>query len=854
MLIQWVTQSIKIKLILLFLLAGSLPMVVAMVVIHERSEKLFMGRTIEQMAAAGADHENILKEHIAALSDAALILSDIDPIQVFLTQHAQGEVDDGAFEEAGGELAVFQKRLWGKTHHIFLTDLSGRVILNAPNASNVAKGGWGDGDFDASLMRANPGPHLGDSIADLGEFERALSTATATGFSSFGERDHFHQLVLSPVMDDAGQAIGIVAIEVAIDQIDRVFENLDGRSEVETDEIGELFLATLDGHRVVHLKSAYRADERVSEGVLEAAQSNEPVIGWFTSSDGRDVLGLYHVSKDHPWIVCVEVDRDKVLAPMKAQQRLFLLIATTSLLVFGTVVYFLGRLFWKPLKRVVAAAEQIADGDLWHEIQVSRKDEIGHLEGAVDAMRVALKQQIDHLDALIAERTSELEYANEKLQDTAEHDGLTRLANRDVLEATLSDRLAEYHQDPDKVLAVLFFDFDRFKVVNDSLGHATGDALLCSIADRFRAELRKEDLPSRFGGDEFVVTIASADTEEEAYAAADRLLKMFEEPHILEGHRIVSTASIGLVFAAPRYTTAAEMIRDADAAMYEAKLAGKGQIVVFDEKMLKDAKWRLCLEEDLNEAIIRDQLRVMFQPIIELEDMTITGFEALIRWEHPELGIISPVDFIPIAEDTGQIVDVGAWILRESCDQIVIWDRELGLDGTLTINVNVAKRQLIHPDFLALVKFVLTSTGLAPERLKIEITESTAIDPRHDMSVVIDQIRELGVQIAMDDFGTGHSSLSLLHKFDFDILKIDQSFVQGMEESRDMSAVLHSIIALAQNTGMRVVAEGAETSAQVACLISHGCDMVQGYYFSKPLYTSDASILLSKPLEFDAAA
>jgi diguanylate cyclase (GGDEF)-like protein len=840
---HWITKSIKVKLVLMFLLAGTVPMVVAMSVIHERSETLFMERTAEQMISVAEDHEQILCKSLDTLKNDALILGEMAPIRSFFAQHNLGSDADGLNElgiQSGDQLAVFQRRLWGQAHHVFLTDLSGQVILNLPR--------------DGAGKDFQDGPHMGETIGSLDGFRKALSSPTVTGFFAYAERDHYHQLVLSPVMDTDGQAIGMVVIEVSIDYLNQIFDNWVVDREAEGLEIGGLYLATLDGHRVVNSIESHDPEVYAGPGVLEAMGSDQPVIGWFELADGRAVYGLYQVSKSYPWIVCVEIDRAKALAPMLAQRWVFLVIMSSSLLIFGVMVMVIHRVFWNPLKRVVVAAEQIADGDLWHEIKVSREDEIGHLEGAVDAMRVALKQQIDHLDALIAERTSELEYANEKLQETAEHDGLTGLANRNVLEATLNEELKAYHEIPGKQLAVLFFDFDRFKVVNDSLGHATGDALLCSIADRFRAQLRKEDLPSRFGGDEFVVTISSADSEAEVFAAADRLLKIFEEPHIIDGHRIVSTASIGLVFADPRYTSAAEMIRDADAAMYEAKLAGKGQIVVFDEKMLKDAKWRLCLEEDLNEAVIRDQLRVMFQPIVELEDMTITGFEALIRWEHPELGIISPVDFIPIAEDTGQIVDVGAWILRESCDQIVIWDRELGLDGTLSINVNVAKRQLIHPDFLATVKFVLTSTGLAPHRLKIEITESTAIDPRHDMSVVIDQIRELGVLIAMDDFGTGHSSLSLLHKFDFDILKIDQSFVQGMEESRDMSAVLHSIIALAQNTGMRVVAEGAETSAQVACLISHGCDMVQGYYFAKPLYASDASEMLRRPLEFDAAA
>lgn len=532
----------------------------------------------------------------------------------------------------------------------------------------------------------------------------------------------------------------------------------------------------------------------------------------------------------------------------------FLILAMASALAFMLAIVLVRRMIWVPLNQVVVAADRVADGDLWHEIEVTRTDEIGQLEGTVNAMRLSMKQQIDHLDALVAERTSELEYANEKLEHDGEHDGLTGLSNRQALRDQLERELAMYHEDSSHLISVLFFDFDRFKVVNDSLGHAAGDALLCSIADRFRGDLRKVDLPARFGGDEFVVLLSAVKSPEHAFEAADRLLKIFEEAHVVDGHRIISTASIGLVLADSRYATADEMIRDADAAMYEAKLAGKNQVIIFDEEMLANAKRRLKIEEDLSQAIENNELRVMYQPIIGMQSMSTIGFEALIRWEHPELGMVRPDHFIPIAEDTGQIVELGAWILRESVQQVVQWDKEFNLDGTLSINVNVAKRQLIHPEFLGLVEDVLKSTGLAPHRLKIEITESTAIDPRHDMCQVIKQVRKLGVLIAMDDFGTGHSSLSLLHKFEFDILKIDQSFVQGMEDSREMSAVLHSIIALAQNTGMKVVAEGAETKSQVACLISHECDMIQGYYFSRPLPSKEAGEFLSIPHDYTQAA
>ncbi len=836
-------QSIKTKLCMMFMIAGAIPMIVSMAVINDRSEKAFIAKAEESLVESATTRESMLNDHVESLKTSAKILSNQIAISKFITNRADNDPDAGEyFEAAWNEVVEFQSAHWGSVHHVFLTDISGTVILSPAHAGM-------DIPAHETVSVGMQSPHLGDSIADSKFFLKALSGVYVTDFFGFVERDHYHQLVLHPVFDDDGQAIGVIAMEVTIESIEALM-----RDQFSIGETGKIYIATHQGLRVVHRKEDFQPEPIVGTGVLQAIDSQEPVSGWYEPEPGRKVFGVYQASRIYPWVVCVEVDRDELFAPVRAQQRLFFAVMLASLSVFGVMVYSVGRMFWKPLQSIAASTNRVADGDLWHEIPTTRKDEIGQLESAVNAMRIAMKQQIDRLDSLIAERTVELEEVSSEFKHAAEHDLLTELANRSVLEAMLEQELEKYKDDSGHLISVLFFDFDRFKVVNDSLGHATGDALLCSIADRFQSELRDSDLAARFGGDEFVVVLSPVETEGHAHQAAARLLKVFEEPHVIDGHRITSTASIGLVIADSRYTSAAEMIRDADAAMYQAKLAGKGQVIAFDEEMFEDAKRRLRLEENMNDAIANDELRVMYQPIIGMDDMSVVGFEALMRWEHPELGMIRPDHFIPIAEDTGQIVELGAWILKESIEQIVRWDQEFSLDATLSINVNVAKRQLIHPEFLGMVEQVLKDTGLAPHRLKIEITESTAIDPRHDMSLVIKRIRELGVLIAMDDFGTGHSSLSLLHQFDFDILKIDQSFVQGMEDSREMSAVLHAIIALAQNTGMKVVAEGAETETQVACLISHECDMIQGYYFSRPLPSKEAGEFLAEPFDIRRAA
>ncbi len=837
-------QSIKFKLIVMFVLAGSVPMLMSIFLIHIQSNQIMQQQVTAELTESVIARDLILEEHIDEVRLNADVIASL-PSMISFADAAQNKnvIPDHVLELAGNELALFQERMWGRTHHIMLLDVNGQVILNAPHD------GWLGGNTSTLSMQLNHGKHLGKTIEFNGQSMSAVTETSASGYFDYIDDGHFFQLVASPIKDTIGQVAGYVVLEVSIEFIQEIVH-----SAFQIGETGKLFVVSREGREIHHDVSAYSG--HVHEGIKfdDAFRAGKPLIGKYIAESGQEVIGAFVSSHDGSWGVIAEIDAAEVEAPVRAQYRMFLIITGLGFCGFGTLIVFTGRMFWKPMREVVVAAERVADGDVWLEIDTTRSDEIGELQSAVDMMRLSLKQQIDHLDSTVAERTAELEYANEQLHHDSVHDKLTGLANRVVLTEMLNKEILQYKSDSSNLISVMFFDFDRFKVVNDSLGHAVGDSLLCSIADRFNNELRDTDLAARFGGDEFVVMLSSVNGEQEVHEAADRLLKLFEEPHIISGHRIVSTASIGLVIADPRYENADEMIRDADTAMYEAKLAGKGQVVLFDEQLYKDALFRQKLEEELPFVVDQDQLKLMYQPIIGLDGMVVLGVESLIRWEHPTLGLISPDKFVPIAEDTGQIIEIGEWILRESVNQLIEWDQAFGLDGSHTVNVNVAKRQLCHPNFIAMLTDVLKKSGLDPMRLKVEITESTVMDPRHDMGKVIKQIRDLGVMLAMDDFGTGHSSLSLLHEFDFDILKIDQSFIQGMEQSREMSAVMHSIIQLAKNTGMCVVAEGVESESQVACLISHECDMIQGYYFARPLDANEAGKFLSFPIEVELAA
>lgn len=425
--------------------------------------------------------------------------------------------------------------------------------------------------------------------------------------------------------------------------------------------------------------------------------------------------------------------------------------------------------------------------------------------------------------------------AEEKLQYEASHDALTGLPNRAYFMSRLEKALQKARENRNHAVSVLFIDLDRFKVVNDSLGHFIGDRLLIGIAERLRECLRPADIVARLGGDEFTILVEGNQQPEEIVRIAERIKEKFASPFDLSGHEIYSSASIGILHHSDKHLTPDDLMRDADTAMYQAKRAGKARHKVFDEKMHKAAKETLRLENDLRRAVERKELVVYYQPIHSLDDGRILGFEALARWNHPEFGILSPNKFIPLAEEIGLIDALGEQILHLACSQMRGLREDAIENLPFILNVNLSSKQFEQPELVQNIKRILDEIGFPPDRLKLEITESVFFEYRERAVKMLHQLREIGIEINIDDFGTGYSNLSYLMQLPISTLKIDRSFIEPIKEDGNNTAIIQTIMMLAQNLGMKVIAEGVETAAQVEQLKKFNCERAQGYFFSKPM-------------------
>jgi diguanylate cyclase (GGDEF)-like protein/PAS domain S-box-containing protein len=444
---------------------------------------------------------------------------------------------------------------------------------------------------------------------------------------------------------------------------------------------------------------------------------------------------------------------------------------------------------------------------------------------------------------------SKRKQVEEQLAQEALYDPLTGLPNRAFLTDLLKRSFRHTKRRKDYRFAVLFVDLDRFKVVNDSLGHAAGDQLLVEVARRLQDCLRPGDVVARLGGDEFCVLLDDLKDSSDTTRVAERIQMGLKVPVELDNRQVFITASIGIAVSEEGLDGPEHLLRHADTAMYRAKARGKARYEIFDKAMHERAVAMLQLESDIREAVEKKQFRLVYQPVVTIESGKISGFEALVRWEHPERGTISPAAFVPLAEETGLIVSLGNWILVEACQQMATWVEQFPTRPSVTMSVNLSHIQLRQPDFVDRVEQAIRDSGLAPERLKLEVAELVLMDEPEANIQVIHRLRDLGVRVQMDDFGTGSSSLSYLNRFRVDTLKIDRSFISRVGAPGEKAAMVQAMITLARELGIRVIAEGVETKQQSEKLITLNCEQAQGYLYSQPLTPEAAGELLQAEVD-----
>ena len=518
---------------------------------------------------------------------------------------------------------------------------------------------------------------------------------------------------------------------------------------------------------------------------------------------------------------------------------------TVALLVVGSLLFFsektLAQTFIIACVPVFIASFLIVP---WSGIVVAAVVILGTLLLGYDSINYLSLFVLTAVTAVVYLLTRNLNIAHQENRYKAFHDSLTGLPNR----ALFLDRLQQAldRSSRDRIpRAVLFVDLDNFKIINDSLGHKSGDELLTVAAERLRACLRPADTAARLGGDEFVVLIDGVAGVGDAVRVAERVAAALGEPIELGERQVVVRTSVGIALSEDHESQPGVILRNADVAMYEAKKEGKGRSKVFDPGMFAKALRRLELGNDLRRAIEQEELRLYYQPKVELSTGSIAGVEALVRWEHPERGLILPEEFIPLAEETGLIVPLGWWVLREACRRVGEWGEKYPAALPLGMSVNLSVKQFQEPDLVRGLAGMLLEIGLEPSRLQLEITESVVMEDADYAAGLLQGLKGIGVKIAVDDFGTGYSSLSLLRRFPFDEMKIEKEFIDGLGKNDQDAVIVQLVTDLAHELGMHVVAEGVETAKQLARLREMGCDQAQGHYFWESLPGEETAALLA---------
>ncbi len=548
------------------------------------------------------------------------------------------------------------------------------------------------------------------------------------------------------------------------------------------------------------------------------------------------------------------------IQPDKGALPLFLFIAAIS--IAGLI--FLSRKIINHAIKSNTMANRTSDGDIDAAIDAVSEDNHSELTQTINRMTKTIKISREEMERLVEKRTMELTLSNKKLlqeiserrrmeeqlQYDAFHDALTGLPNRALFMNRLAHLLQLSKRRTTHQFAVLFLDVDRFKLINDSLGHIIGDNILVAIGQRLLLSLKPGDTIGRFGGDEFAILLEDIGDINDILNVAERIQMELCKPFKMSEHEIFTTVSIGITFNSPDYETPEQILRDADIAMYQAKAKGKSCSVVFEKGMHALAVELLKLETDLRKAVERNEFVVYYQPVVSSVSNCVIGYEALVRWKHPERGLLYPGDFINIAEETGLIVFIDRFVLREACMQMSKWQHQFPESSLKFMSVNISNKQFLQADMVEYVTWVIHETNIIPSSLKIEITEYVIIDNPETLIGIFSQLRSLGIQLYIDDFGTGYSSLSYLHLLPIDGIKIDRSFIRRIGNQGENSEIIKTIMLLAQDMNVNVIAEGIETENQLENIKALKCDYWQGYLFFKPVDSEHAEALIKTVAEY----